>query len=71
MSKTKNISDIPRMNDDQLAEFWDAHEPENFEGWEEANLKFKKLPKKLIQLRLDPADVRVTSTQKPKSSTTQ
>ena len=42
-----------------VEKFWDKHEPEEFEGWEEGNLKFKRPPKKLIQLRLDPGDVRI------------
>ena len=38
----KNVSDLPSMNDENLAEFWDNNEPENFEGWQETgeqNLK--------------------------------
>jgi hypothetical protein len=44
------------MNDEELAVFWEEHEPEEFEGWEKGNLEFKRPPKKLIQLRLDPKD---------------
>ena len=59
MAKLQNLSDIPSMSDNDLEKFWDEHQPEEFEGWQEDNLKFKRPPKKLIQLRLDPGDVRV------------
>ena len=59
MAKLKNLSDIPSMSDNDLEKFWDEHQPEQFEGWQEDDLKFKRPPKKLIQLRLDPGDVRV------------
>jgi hypothetical protein len=59
MAKLKNLSDIPSMSDNDLEKFWDEHHPEEFEGWQEDDLKFKRPPKKLIQLRLDPGDVRV------------
>lgn len=58
MAKLKKISTIPSKSDEELEKFWDKHEPEEFEGWQELNLKFKRPPKKLIQLRLDPSDVR-------------
>ena len=57
MKKTKKISDIPPMNNENLEKFWDGHEPEDFEGWEEGTLKFTRPPKKLIQLRLEPRDI--------------
>lgn len=59
MAKTKKLSEIPSMNDDELTVFWEKHEPEAFSDWEEGGLDFKRPPKKLIQLRLDPRDVRV------------
>jgi hypothetical protein len=61
MAKLKNVSKLSSKSDEELEKFWDEHEPEDFEGWqeEEGNLNFKRPPKKLIQLRLDPADVRV------------
>ena len=59
MERLKNVSDVSSRSDEELEKFWDKHEPEDFEGWQEGNLKFKRLPKKLIQLRLDPGDVRV------------
>ncbi len=59
MKKTKEVSDIRPMNDEDLGKFWDGHEPEDFEGWQEGTLKFARPPKKLIQLRLEPRDVRI------------
>ena len=59
IERLKNLSDVSSRSDEELEKFWDKHEPEDFEGWQEGNLKFKRLPKKLIQLRLDPGDVRV------------
>ena len=59
MKKTKKVSDIPPMNDENLEKFWGGHEPEDFEGWEEGTLKFTRPPKKLIQLRLEPRDIRI------------
>jgi hypothetical protein len=59
MVKLKNVSSISAKSDEELEKFWDEHDPEDFEGWQEENLKFKRPPKKLIQLRLDPGDVRV------------
>jgi hypothetical protein len=67
MSASKKLSDVPPMNDDQLADFWEEHEPEEFEGWEEGNLDFKRPPKKLIQLRLDPKDVRIIDRESSRS----
>jgi len=59
MDKLKNVSTSPSKGDEELEKFWDRHEPEDFEGWQEGQLNFKRPPKKLIQLRLDPGDVRV------------
>ena len=59
MDKLKTVSNISSKSDEEPEKFWDKHEPEEFEGWEEGNLNFKRPPKKLIQLRLDPGDVRV------------
>ena len=58
MKKSKKITDIPFMDDKKLEKFWEGHEPEDFGGWQEGALKFTRPPKKLIQLRLDPRDVR-------------
>jgi hypothetical protein len=59
MTKLKNLSKIPPMTDQELAAFWEKHEPEDVSDWEEGDLDFKRPPKKLIQLRLDPQDVRI------------
>jgi hypothetical protein len=60
MTKTKKeISDVPPMDDEQLGRFWEVNEPEEFEGLEEGTLEFKRIPKKLIQLRLEPKDIRI------------
>ncbi len=59
VAKIKNVSIVASKSDDELEKFWEKHEPEDFEGWQEGNLKFKRPVKKLIQLRLDPGDVRV------------
>ncbi|MDL2123906.1 MAG: hypothetical protein LWX51_12675 [Deltaproteobacteria bacterium] len=58
MKNSKKVSDIPPMNDEKLAKFWYNNEPEDFEGVE-GTMKFTRPPKKLIQLRLDPRDVRI------------
>jgi hypothetical protein len=62
MSPSKKLADVPPMNDEEMAVFWEEHEPEEFEGWEKGNLEFKRPPKKLIQLRLDPKDVLTVNT---------
>jgi hypothetical protein len=59
MTKSKKLSKIPPMNDQELGTFWENNEPEDFGDWEEGGLDFKRPPKKLIQLRLDPQDVRI------------
>ena len=63
----KKISDVPVMNDEELAKFWESHEPEDFEEWKEGVLLFTRLPKKLIQLRLDPRDVRIIDRESKRS----
>ena len=55
------------MNDEELADFWEKHEPEAFNDWEEGGLEFKRPPKKLIQRRLDPRDVRVIDRESKQS----
>ena len=59
MKPSKKVLDVPPMNDEKLEKFWDKNEPEDFEGWQEGTLKFTRPPKKLIQLRLDPRDIRI------------
>jgi len=67
MSSAKKLSGVPPMDDDHLAVFWEKHEPEEFEGWENGDLDFKRPPKKLIQLRLDPKDVRIIDRESKRS----
>jgi len=67
MKNSKKVSDIPLMNDEKLAKFWDNNEPEDFEEWEEGTMKFTRPPKKLIQLRLDPRDVRIIDRESKRS----
>ena len=67
MAKSKKISDVPVMNDRELAKFWENNEPEDFEGWKEGELRFTRPPKKLIQLRLDPRDVRIIDRESKRS----
>ncbi|NVM22932.1 MAG: hypothetical protein HWN68_14275 [Desulfobacterales bacterium] len=55
------------MNDKELEAFWEKNEPEDFEGWQEGTLKFVRPPKKLIQLRLDPGDVRIIGRESKRS----
>lgn len=59
MKRSKKLSDLPPMDDEEMEKFWDENEPEDFKGWKEGGMKFTRPPKKLIQLRLDPGDVRV------------
>ena len=67
MKNAKKVSAIPPMNDEELAKFWDNNEPEDFEGWKEGTMKFTRPPKKLIQLRLDPRDVRIIDRESKRS----
>ena len=67
MKNSKKVSAIPLMNDENLAKFWDNNEPEDFDGWKEGAMKFARLPKKLIQLRLDPRDVRIIDRESKRS----
>ena len=47
MAKSKKISDVPIMNDEELAKFWDSNEPEDFEGWKGGELRFTRPPQNL------------------------
>jgi len=67
MKPSKKLSDIPPMNDDELESFWEKNQPEDFEGWQEGTLRFTRPPKKLIQLRLDPRDVRIIDRESKRS----
>ena len=63
----KTLSEIPAMNDEELERFWEAHEPEDFQGWREGGLRFARPAKKLIQLRLEPRDIRVIDRESRRS----
>jgi hypothetical protein len=67
MTPSKKLSDIQPMKDEELENFWEKNEPEDFEGWQEGTRKFVRLPKKLIQLRLDPRDVRIIDRESQRS----
>ena len=67
MKPSKELSDIPHMNDEELEKFWEKNEPEDFEGWQEGTLEFMRPPKKLIQLRLDPRDARIIDRESKRS----
>ena len=67
MKPSKKLSDLSPMNDIELEKFWEKNEPEDFEGWQERNRKFMRPPKKLIQLRLDPRDVRIIDRESQRS----
>jgi len=55
------------MSDEELEKFWDKNEPEAFEGWQRETRRFTRPPKKLIQLRLDPRDVRIIDRESKRS----
>ena len=68
MKKTvKHVSEIPAMDDEDLERFWEEHGPEDFQGWTEGGLKFTRPAKRLIQLRLDPKDIRVIDKESRRS----
>ena len=67
MPRPKKLSSVSSMNDKQLGAFWEKNEPEDFEGWQEDPLNFVRPPKKLIQLRLDPRDVRIIDRESQRS----
>ncbi len=64
---TKKIADVPQMSDEKLEKFWENNQPEDFSGWQDGKLNFKRPPKKLIQLRLDPKDVRIIDRESKRS----
>ena len=67
MKPSKKLSDIPPMNDEEMENFWEKNQPEDFEGWQKGTLRFTRPPKKLIQLRLDPRDVRIIDRESKRS----
>lgn len=52
MKNTRTVKAIPAMNDDELGTFWETHEPEDFEGWEDGEIKFER-PSGKLELRSD------------------
>ena len=67
MTNSKKIADLPPMSDEELEKFWEDNQPEDFSGWQEGKLNFRRPPKKLIQLRLDPKDVRIIDRESKRS----
>ncbi len=67
MKDSKMLSDVPPMNDHELEAFWEKNQPEDYEGWEEGTLTFARPPKKLIQLRMEPRDVRIIDRESKRS----
>ena len=67
MKDSKKLSEVPPMNDHELESFWEKNEPEDYEGWEEGTLIFKRPPKKLIQLRMEPRDIRIIDRESKRS----
>ena len=61
------LPDLTKMSDRELEDFWEKHEPEEFEGWKESDLIFTRPPKKLIQLRLDLTDLRIIDKESKKT----
>jgi hypothetical protein len=47
-----------KWTDAQLEAFWEKRQPEEFSGWRKSGIRFVRAPRKLIQVRLDPADAR-------------
>ncbi len=41
-TEPKKLSQIPELEDQELERFWEEHEPEDFEGWKENDLKFQR-----------------------------
>jgi hypothetical protein len=67
MKDPQKLSDVPPMNDQELEAFWEKNQPEDYEGWEEGTLKFTRPPKKLIQLRMEPRDIRIIDRESKRS----
>jgi hypothetical protein len=67
MKDSKKLQDVPPMNDRELEAFWEKNQPEDYEGWEEGTLTFARPPKKLIQLRMEPRDIRIIDRESKRS----
>jgi hypothetical protein len=55
------------LDDESLEKFWDNNKPEDFDCWEDVSFKFKRPPKKLVQFRLEPGDVRIIDRESKKT----
>ena len=58
MRRKLRLPDSSKWTDAQREVFWEKHQPEEFAGWKKTTIQFVRSPKKLIQVRLDPADAR-------------
>jgi hypothetical protein len=58
MRRKPRHPDSSKWTDSQLEAFWEKHQPEEFSGWRMTRIQFVRAPRKLIQLRLDPAEAR-------------
>ncbi|MDM8526334.1 hypothetical protein QUF80_23390 [Desulfococcaceae bacterium HSG8] len=58
MRHSDKLSEIFRMDDEELEKFWEQNDPEDFEGWEKGMLRFIRPHKKSVQPELDPRDIR-------------
>ena len=67
MKDSKKLSDVPPMNDHELEAFWEKNQPEDYDGWEGGTLTFARPPKKLIQLRMEPRDIRIIDRESKRS----
>jgi len=58
MANSDKLSEIFRMEDEELEMFWERNEPEDFEGWQEGTIRFTRPSRKSVRLQLDPGDIR-------------
>ena len=59
MRRKPRVPDSSKWSDEQREAFWERHQPEEFSGWRATSTRFVRAPRKLIQVRLDPADARM------------
>jgi hypothetical protein len=58
MRSKAHVPDDSHWTDAQRERFWEKHQPEEFADWAPVDIRFVRAPKKLVQVRLDPADAR-------------
>ena len=58
MRRKPQVPNPSKLTDIRLEAFWERHQPEEFSGWQGTGIQFVRAPRKLIQVRLDPADAR-------------